>query len=182
MPSASMPVKQDTLINISPPSTVVAALIDLPVALRNRVFPQHLVRKGAAWSSGAPAIMLICSISDLLMMPLIKSCEFLRPLQLGVAQAASAGRPTRVKDDQSWRTAPARTWSVDEASYTGYYHQVKVTVHGCGYKALLSKKTTTKKGLRNNIRTSQVVCWCSHLIYRMKKLGGPILKNECAKA
>ena len=51
-----MPVKDDTLTGIRPPPVVAAGLVDFPVGRSERVFPQHLVRKGARWSSGSPAV------------------------------------------------------------------------------------------------------------------------------
>ena len=39
----------------------------------------------------------------------------------------------------SVRSDVMRVWSVEEVTYTGYYCHVMVTVHGCGFKATLSK-------------------------------------------
>ena len=56
----------------------------------------------------------------------------------------------------SVRSDVIHTWGVDEATCSGgYYYQVKVTVHGCGFKDTLSKKKTTYNGVRNHIAFKQ---------------------------
>ena len=43
------------------------------------------------------------------------------------------------------------TWQIDATTFAcGYYYQVKVTVHGCGFKAALSKSRKTYLGLQAN--------------------------------
>ena len=50
----------------------------------------------------------------------------------------------------SVRSDVIRVWDINEVTYAGgYYYQVKVTVHGFGYKAALSKNKKTYNGLRH---------------------------------
>ena len=74
-------------------------------------------------------------------------------------------------------------WDVNEVTYSGgYYYQVKITVHGCGCKAALSKNKKTYNGLRNPVTIKQTgILLIPHWAFRLSASSFYYLKKYCMK-
>ena len=117
-------LKEDTLQDLDIPMIAITALVGFSSSQSPRLFRQHLVRRGAFWTKGAPGVSnaylqykrLIddAAYQELEALESVESGLVLQPARraqinaaTGHSSAAAAGHPHKIRNDQSWMTQGA---------------------------------------------------------------------------